>query len=857
MFKKKDKINFYTATITSTIKDKYKEEKKYFYSYENGICRLLYQIEKNDNNNYSIVERGENQPILLRDFPLIGSEKFHFPFFIDGFKFNPLETRNGLYLNGNLNHEAIENREILTNAIKSSIEFTKYIIEQTNNKRYLLAKSNIPEPPQKYDNCAKEWFINQQKEWRKKLIEMNLLKDEDDSFNELKTLKLPQFNKKYNKDFYDLLKKINLTGGILPNKEDIEIWYDIMEKDPLKEVYEIEEDTWDFKYIFTEEDLFKKIEEYKTINEFANEYQKDTGEILVWLNELYKFLNKNNSFDCLNNYKMIPNQKGVFLNAHEIFGNNNKVEDKIPEIINQIYKEISKEGKEIYDIIVHKDIDIKNIDKSIEKKNLKDIFNEFSNFFKDKNNDIKKKQEYLCNEFISFDINNDKIKKMFNFRKETQPEYEKKQKEKLEYYCENHIIWKEVEEFWFDYHSKKVEEFQNIDNLSKQLFKDIKKEDAYNWINNYIEFLKNNSTLVEKKKIFPNKNGDFKYIKELRSGPDIPESLIDYQNELERIKKRYFDKRDSLLSNKIVSYNHYNRISQKEIISDFESLFNTAADDKETKLKVSEQIMTLVPKNESPKFQSIKEALNKITEYYNKIFNKNITKKEEDLTAELNYGIFVSFILDKIFKKIEKMNKTEITSNIELIPKIIQFAWDYQFDNYFRVNINPKNYKIFLDQDNILRSIEEIYIKNYYFGELKYSETDNKLVEIYKSKIIKENYKRIFLAQSFDKILEENYADNFRQLTLREMCEHIDEDISSYFDKKNISELKGKSPEDYLEYKKIFFDLNDIIKTKHNLRNYFPKFMEKRVIIGILFLENDEDEKDKIVDNIKIKVKNN
>lgn len=424
--KKKEKINFYTATITSTSKDKYKEEKKYFYSYENRICRLLYQIEKND-NSYSVVERGENQPILLRDFPLIGSEKFHFPFFIDGFKFNPLETRNGLYLNGNLNHEAIENREILTKAIESSIEFTKYIIEQTNNKRYLLAKSNIPEPPQKYDQCAKEWFINQQKEWRKKLIEMNLLKDEENSFNELKTLKLPQFNKKYNKDFYDLLKKINLTGGILPNKEDIEIWYDIMEKDPLKEVYEIKEDTWGFKYIFTEEDLFKKIEEYKTINEFANEYQKDTGEILVWLNELYKFLNKNNSFDCLNNHKMIPNQKGVFLNAHDIFGNNNKIEDKIPEIINQIYKEISKEGKEVYDIIVHKDINIKNIDKSIEKKNLKDIFNEFSNFFKDKNNDIKKK-EYLCNEFICFDINNDKIKKMFNFRKETQPEYEKKKK---------------------------------------------------------------------------------------------------------------------------------------------------------------------------------------------------------------------------------------------------------------------------------------------------------------------------------------------------------------------------------------------------------------------------------------------
>ena len=70
-----------------------------------------------------------NKDSLFRDFPLIGSEKFHFPFFLDGFKFNPLETRNGLYLNGELNEEAIENRKIITEAIKSSINFTKWLLE--------------------------------------------------------------------------------------------------------------------------------------------------------------------------------------------------------------------------------------------------------------------------------------------------------------------------------------------------------------------------------------------------------------------------------------------------------------------------------------------------------------------------------------------------------------------------------------------------------------------------------------------------------------------------------------------------------------------------------------------------------
>ena len=150
--------------------NKIKEKKIFFYSYESesGDCRLLYQVEKKE-NSFFVHERGKNQPILFRDFPLIGSEKFHFPFFLDGFKFNPLETRNGLYLNGNLNQEAIENRRIIENAIKSSISFTKWLVKQNIDKRYLLANTKIPEPPHKYDKFTINWFIDQQKKMEKRI----------------------------------------------------------------------------------------------------------------------------------------------------------------------------------------------------------------------------------------------------------------------------------------------------------------------------------------------------------------------------------------------------------------------------------------------------------------------------------------------------------------------------------------------------------------------------------------------------------------------------------------------------------------------------------------------------------------
>jgi hypothetical protein len=323
----------------------------------------LYQVDKKE-NGFDVVERNKSQPILFRDFPLIGSENFHFPFFLDGFKFNPLETRNGLFLNGQLNKEANENRKIIDQAIQSSIKFTRWLLEQNINKRYFLAQSKIPEPPLKYDKYAIKWFLANQKKWRKDLIELKLLRDDDFNYLELKTIKLPQFKEKYNKDFYELIRKLNLSEGILPNEDDIEIWYDIMEKDPFREVYDIKENTWGFDYLFTEEDLFKKISNFDSVKNLSDALGKNTGEIISWLNELYNFLNLNNCKDCLNKYKMIPNKNGYFKKIDEIYGYKDK--KRIPKIINPIYKEIF--GKELNDIIMYEKISISNLGGILKKK---------------------------------------------------------------------------------------------------------------------------------------------------------------------------------------------------------------------------------------------------------------------------------------------------------------------------------------------------------------------------------------------------------------------------------------------------------------------------------------------------------
>ena len=144
-------------------------------------------------------------------------------------------------------------------------------------------------------------------------------------------------------------------------EEDFEFWYNIMEKEPLSEQYNIKENTWGFSYLFTEERLFLQIEKKNNIQTFAKEYDKNTGEILDWLNQLYSFLNEHNYKDCLNKYRMIPNQKVIFKKDYEIYGNDNDLENKIPDEMNEIYKEIT--GIEIYDIKVHEKINLKNLEK--------------------------------------------------------------------------------------------------------------------------------------------------------------------------------------------------------------------------------------------------------------------------------------------------------------------------------------------------------------------------------------------------------------------------------------------------------------------------------------------------------------
>ena len=83
-----------------------------------------------------------------------------------------------------------------------------------------------------------------------------------------------------------------------------------MKTDPLKEVYKIKEDTWDFIYVFSEENLFKKINDYGSISKLASEMNVENDKIIKWMIKLYEFLKENNSMNCFNQYNFFLIEMG-------------------------------------------------------------------------------------------------------------------------------------------------------------------------------------------------------------------------------------------------------------------------------------------------------------------------------------------------------------------------------------------------------------------------------------------------------------------------------------------------------------------------------------------------------------------
>jgi len=142
----RDKVYAYTVDISN-------QESKKFLSYAKNEITLA--IEVNNFTPITLVEHFGQQPNLFRDFPLIGSEKFHFPYILNGHTFNPTEDRDSIVLHSEESKESIENRKSIENAISVSQEFTKWLIVNNAVNRHICAFTRRPELKSTWEDFSK------------------------------------------------------------------------------------------------------------------------------------------------------------------------------------------------------------------------------------------------------------------------------------------------------------------------------------------------------------------------------------------------------------------------------------------------------------------------------------------------------------------------------------------------------------------------------------------------------------------------------------------------------------------------------------------------------------------------------
>ena len=432
--KKNDITEFTVKTIFKIREHNTFENYIYFLSYlkfdnksKKEILRLIKEIGKIE-EIIVLGKRDTKIPMLYRNFPLIGSNEFHMPFYVDGSNFNPLEARNGIVLNGFMhgNEESKENIFILEEVYNSIIVFIQLILKKYKylKNTFLLASTKMPIPIVRFDDYANKWFYEKQIFLREKLRDLPLIRM--DSNYPLKDLLLPIFNENYNDNFYDVVSNLNIRKKIIPEKEFYHNWFDIIvgENNESKNIRlkdnlfikswgvtkneELGEE--EINYIYDEVSLLKDINYCDNIKTLSSKLGKNKSEIIKCLNDFILFLKNNCKYEkILNDYSIIPNRNGDFKTLKVLYSDH---KNRIPKEIIEIYDSISK--KKLNDELVDIEIKYEILEENLKDKDFNDISNLLNDYISKKEN-IEKIKRFVVYPLLSIESNDKQVTEAYKF----------------------------------------------------------------------------------------------------------------------------------------------------------------------------------------------------------------------------------------------------------------------------------------------------------------------------------------------------------------------------------------------------------------------------------------------------------
>lgn len=277
-----------------------------------------------------LVKSIKDIPKLFCDFPLIGTENFHFPVVVNSFFFNPQTERDGVWLKGSDGDiEVEENQKLLENAVELYKNLVSKITEKDFFNLYNLAETKTPSTNKNYFDIT----------WYKKIIQKPLrefiynaklveLEDELSGKRAIKELVFPI--KLSTKAIQERIWQFafDLRPDTVCKKTHLYSWCDIFWEDWKSVNYKL---------------LVDALVKRGNIHQLSQSLRKTENDTLNWLNSFGNFvLEDDSNLALVEKNEIIPNQYGIFKKQADLYIDEIKDDDLIDilEILGEGWKDI-------------------------------------------------------------------------------------------------------------------------------------------------------------------------------------------------------------------------------------------------------------------------------------------------------------------------------------------------------------------------------------------------------------------------------------------------------------------------------------------------------------------------------------
>lgn len=345
-----EKLDDHVRSVCVTIQDGDNEEQVHFLCWDGDGITLM--VELSDPDTKALKPNFGVHPTLYRQFPLIGSEKFHWPFMVNGDAFFPTEDREGLFLNSDEDEDSLANRALLEQAVDEAVAFANWLIEYGVTDRYVMAYTRIPDIA--WEAEAKDWYKGVQASWRERLMPMALIENGSGAPTAFDGVCIPKFGaaKEVRELFWDLFTPI-VGHAVVPLKAQLHDWIEAV--GPESEI-----DSWgDTMQVFYDlEELFRLIAEKERLDaiDLGVLPEQEKLNILGWLLSVMQFAIEHDETELLSEHAVVPNHSGALFKLSELYE-----EDASMPIPDPVLDILEKLGVDWRAELIHREIRLEGL----------------------------------------------------------------------------------------------------------------------------------------------------------------------------------------------------------------------------------------------------------------------------------------------------------------------------------------------------------------------------------------------------------------------------------------------------------------------------------------------------------------